>query len=80
MQTDLTVEIRYGTDQGKLGQWFSNEWLEKVMEDGTVVPAPQIEIVDGGVEAAQKVFDMLKKGVSGRKLVVQVESWNRKRI
>ena len=72
MQTDLTVAMRYGTDQEKLGQLFFNEWLEKAMKDGTVIPAPQIEIVDGGVETAQKVFDMLKKGVSGRKLVVQV--------
>lgn len=72
MQVELTVAMRHGTDQEKLGRWFFNEWLEKAMADGTVVPAPQIEIVDGGVEAAQKVFDMLKKGVSGKKLVVQV--------
>ena len=72
VQVDVTVAMRHGTDQEKLGQWFFNDWLEKAMQDGTVVPAPQIEIVDGGVEAAQKVFDMLKKGVSGRKLVVQV--------
>ena len=72
VQVDLTVAMRHGTDQEKLGRWFFNEWLEKAMEDGTVVVAPQIEIVDGGVEAAQKAFDMLKKGVSGKKLVVQV--------
>ena len=72
VQVDLTVAMRHGTDQEKLGRWFFNEWLEKAMRDGTVVPAPRIEIVDGGVEAAQKVFDMLKKGVSGKKLVVQV--------
>lgn len=72
VQADLTVAMRDGTDQEKLGQWYFNDWLEKAMEEGTVVPAPQIEIVDGGVEAAHKVFDMLKKGVSGRKLVVQV--------
>ena len=72
VQVDLTVAMRHGTDQEKLGRWFFNEWLEKAMKDGTVVPAPRIEIVEGGVEAAQKVFDMLKKGVSGKKLVVQV--------
>ena len=37
-----------------------------------MVSAPQVEIVDGGVEAARKVFDVMKKGVSGKKLVVQV--------
>ena len=72
VQVELTVAMRHGTDQEELGRWFFNEWLEKAMKDGTVVPAPKIEIVDGGVEAAQEVFDMLKKGVSGRKLVVRV--------
>ena len=71
VHVDLTVAMRHGTDQEQLGRWFFNEWLEKAMSEGTVVLAPQIEIVDGGVEVAQKVFDMLKKGVSGKKLVVQ---------
>ena len=72
VQVDLTVAMRHGTDQEKLGRWFFNEWLEKAMDSKTVVPAPQFEVVDGGVEAAQKVFDMLRNGVSGKKLVVQV--------
>lgn len=72
VQVVQTLATRHGTDQQELGRWFFNEWLEKAMSDGTVVPAPQVEIVDGGVEAAQKVFDLLKKGVSGKKLVVQV--------
>ena len=72
VQVEFTYGGRLGTDQEKLGRWFFNEWLEKAMRDGTVVPAPQIEIVDGGIEATQRVFDLLKKGVSGKKLVVQV--------
>ncbi|KAL8797856.1 MAG: hypothetical protein Q9195_000208 [Heterodermia aff. obscurata] len=72
VQVDVTIAMRHGTDQEKLGRWFFNEWLERAMEDGTVVPAPQIEIVEGGVGAAPKLFEMLKKGVSGKKLVVQL--------
>lgn len=44
----------------------------KAMEDGTVVSAPRIEIVNGGMEAAQSVFDMLKEGIRGKKSMVQV--------
>ena len=72
VQVGLTDGRRHGTDQQELGRWFFNEWLENAMADGTVVPAPPIEIVAGGVEAAPKVIDMLRKGVSGKKLVVRV--------
>jgi len=41
------------------------------MEKGTVVPGPKIQLVDGGIGAAQKVFDMLKGGVGATKLVVK---------
>ena len=72
VQVELTLGWRHGTDLEPLGRWFFNEWLEKAMSDGTVVPAPEIEIVPGGIGAAQTVFDRFKKGVSGKKLVVQV--------
>ena len=72
VQVELSLAWRHGTDQEPFGRWFFNEWLEKAMSDGTVVPAPEIEIVPGGIGAAQTVFDRLKEGVSGKKLVVQV--------
>ena len=42
------------------------------MEKGMVVPSPPIEIVEGGVSAAQKVLDKSKAGVSGKKVIVEV--------
>ncbi|EHK99858.1 putative Zinc-binding alcohol dehydrogenase domain-containing protein cipB [Glarea lozoyensis 74030] len=66
----LTVALRTGKDCEDVGAWFFNEWLEEAMEMGTVVPTPKIQIVDGGIEVTQKVFDMLKAGVSATKLVV----------
>ena len=68
-----TQAYRTGTDQAELGKWFFNEYLEKALENGSIVPAPKIEIVPGGIYAAQAVFDKLKAGVSGKKLVVQIE-------
>ena len=42
------------------------------LKNEQAVLAPEFEVVDGGVQAAQTMFDRLKKGVSGRKLVTQV--------
>ncbi len=63
---------RHATDLKELGRWFFNDWLEKHLADGSVIPVPEIQIVDGGVSATQKAFDQLKAGVSGKKLVVRV--------
>jgi len=68
-----TNATRSGLDQSELGAWFFNEWLEEAMAKGTVVPAPKPKIVDGGIGVTQKVFDMLKAGVSATKLVVKVD-------
>lgn len=64
---------RLGTDSAEFGEWFFNEYLQGTLENGSVVPAPPVEIVEGGIQATQKVWDLLKKGVSGTKLVIEVE-------
>ena len=73
IEIGLAVGMRHALDLKDFGRWFFNEWLEEHLATGSVVPAPEIQIVHGGVAAAQKVFDLLKAGVSGKKLVVQVE-------
>ena len=72
VELNLAVAMRSASDLEDLGRWFFNDWLEKHLADGSVLPAPEVQIVDGGVPAAQEVFDKLKDGVSGKKLVVQV--------
>jgi NADPH:quinone reductase-like Zn-dependent oxidoreductase len=67
-----TLATRHAMDLKDLGRWFFNEWLEKALADGNVVAAPEVQVVDGGVSSAQKVLDMLRTGMSGKKLVVQV--------
>ena len=64
---------RLSTDRSDIGQWFFNEWLSDALEKKTVVPTPKIEIVEGGIRSTQKVWDMLKAGVSGKKLVIKVD-------
>ncbi len=73
IEISQTGAMWIGTDQQELGKWLFNEYLEKSLKDGSIVPAPKIELYEGGLDDAQKVLDKLKSGVSGMKLVVKVE-------
>ena len=73
VEISMTLAYRHGTDQTEFGAWFFNEWLEKAVETGTVIACPEIELVEGGIAQAQNVLDMLKSGVSGKKLVLEVK-------
>ncbi|RDL33848.1 GroES-like protein [Venustampulla echinocandica] len=68
----MTYALRTGTDLPEFGAWLFNDWLADALEKKIVVPAPKIQIVGGGIGAAQKVYDMLRPGVSATKLVVKV--------
>ncbi|KAK7187791.1 hypothetical protein DPSP01_010839 [Paraphaeosphaeria sporulosa] len=53
-----------------LARWLYEEYLPKGLESGLIVPTRQ-HVVDGGLEKAQEVLDLMNKGgVSGRKLVL----------
>ncbi|PVH82613.1 putative zinc-binding alcohol dehydrogenase domain-containing protein cipB [Cadophora sp. DSE1049] len=73
LQISQTMAYRHGADQAEIGEWLFNDYLRKALADGTIVPAPKIEVVPGGLSGAQTAFDKLKAGVSGRKLVVKVD-------
>ncbi|KUJ17094.1 putative alcohol dehydrogenase [Mollisia scopiformis] len=73
LEITQTGALRAGTDQAEMGKWFFNEYLEKALQDKSIVAAPEIEIVEGGLASAQKAFDKVKAGVSGKKVVVKVE-------
>ncbi|KAF7867022.1 uncharacterized protein EAF02_009808 [Botrytis sinoallii] len=47
-------------------------------QDYVVIASP-VAIIQGGIASAQKFFDMLKEGISGKKLVVKVEYLGRLR-
>jgi len=73
MEIIQTGAFRAGTDQVEMGKWFFNEYLENALQDKSIVAAPNVEIVEGGIGAAQKALDRVKAGVSGKKIVVKVE-------
>jgi hypothetical protein len=70
VEISMTMAAKLFTDQAEIGAWFFNEYLQNGLRDGSIIPAPKIEIAGGGIAAAQKVLDRLKAGVSGTKLVV----------
>ncbi|MCJ1247134.1 hypothetical protein MMC30_004345 [Trapelia coarctata] len=47
-------------------------WLKEKLAKGEFVPSPKIQVVEGGLEGASKALDILSKGVSGVKLVLEV--------
>lgn len=47
-------------------------WLKEKLEKGEFVPSPKVQVVEGGLESANKALDQLKGGVSGVKLVLEI--------
>ena len=47
-------------------------WLKEKLEKGEFVPSPKVQVVEGGLESINKGLDMLREGVSGVKLVLEV--------
>jgi len=70
IEISMPLAAKLFTDQAQLGAWLFNEYLQNALSNGSIVPAPRIEVAGGGIAAAQKALDRLKAGVSGRKLVV----------
>ena len=65
--------LSLGTDREDLGRWLFNDYLQMALENRSIVAAPKVEIVRGGIGTAQTLMNQLKAGVSGRKLVVKVD-------
>ncbi|KAI9801725.1 MAG: hypothetical protein M1833_002407 [Piccolia ochrophora] len=59
-------------ERTELFHYTFNVWLRERLEKGDFVPSPRIQVVEGGLESAQKGLDELKQGVSGVKLVLEV--------
>jgi hypothetical protein len=58
------------TQDQALGKAIYNDFLPEALKKGVIKPAPPAEVVGHGVGSIQKGVDVLKKGVSGKKIVV----------
>ncbi|PSK56012.1 hypothetical protein B9Z65_4890 [Elsinoe australis] len=62
-------------DKGEREEHFRkvfHGWLKGGLEKGTVVPSPKVQIEEGGLEGLDRALDVLRKGVSGVKIVVRL--------
>lgn len=72
------VEVKFiapSADEKERAEYFHfifRVWLKEKLEKREYVPSPRIQVVEGGLQSAQKALDELKKGVSGVKLVLEV--------
>ncbi|MCJ1258676.1 hypothetical protein MMC24_006509 [Lignoscripta atroalba] len=55
-----------------VGKVIYEDFLPKALAEGTFVPAPEPLVVGKGVEYVQAGFDLQKKGVSAKKVVVSL--------
>ncbi|KAL8939479.1 MAG: hypothetical protein Q9216_003331 [Gyalolechia sp. 2 TL-2023] len=63
------------TDKAEQTKFFAfvfNDWLKGKLEKGEFKPSPGMEMVDGGLEGLSKGLDVLKGGMSGKKVVLEL--------
>ena len=60
------------TQEQAVGKMIYQGLLPKALQTGRIKPAPKPEVVGSGIESIQKGVDLLKKGVSGKKVVVKL--------
>lgn len=70
--TFLQPSIREEERLEQFRYWLGT-WLRERLAEGVVIPSPELTVVGKGLEAVNIGLDMLLKGVSCTKLVVEVE-------
>uniref|UniRef100_A0A8H7TNU9 Enoyl reductase (ER) domain-containing protein n=1 Tax=Bionectria ochroleuca TaxID=29856 RepID=A0A8H7TNU9_BIOOC len=53
-----------------IAKYIFTEYLPKALESGSIIAAPEVQIVGEGLENIQEAMDTLRRGVSAKKLVV----------
>ncbi|KAJ1561151.1 hypothetical protein HK096_005803, partial [Nowakowskiella sp. JEL0078] len=71
LQVQFLVTPTDKEERLELFRFVFGVWLKEKLENGEFVPSPQPRVIGGGLQALQKAFDELKKGVSGVKLVLE---------
>ncbi|KAF5564845.1 zinc-binding alcohol dehydrogenase domain-containing protein [Fusarium napiforme] len=70
VQVLINDHVLLGSTETGKGLWV--DWLPGALEDGTLKCMPHSKIVGKGLEEIQGAVDMIGKGVSGTKLVVEL--------
>lgn len=67
-----TIAYSLGLDNKELGAWLFNEFLDDALQNGTYIPSPAVEKIEGGLSGLPKALDTWKAGVSGKKVMVSL--------
>ncbi|KAI9733835.1 MAG: hypothetical protein M1818_007102 [Claussenomyces sp. TS43310] len=70
----VTMKSVFGTTikDNQVGKAVYEDFLPKALKAGTFVPAPEPLVAGKGLESVQGAVDLLRKGVSARKVVVSL--------
>ena len=70
----VETKFIFGSDlkDNEVSKVVYEDFLPKALEEGTYITAPDPEVVGKGLEHIQAAFDVLKKGVSAKKVVVSL--------
>jgi hypothetical protein len=58
--------------KNEVGKAVFRDFLPNALKEGSFIPAPEVEIFGKGLESIQPACDYLQKGVSAKKVVVQL--------
>ena len=72
--TGVKTKFIWGGDPivDEIGPVVYHDFLEAALANGTFIPAPEAQVVGKGLENIQEAFAVAKKGVSAKKVVVEL--------
>ncbi|VUC29737.1 unnamed protein product [Clonostachys rosea] len=53
-----------------IAKYLFTDYLPKALESGSIVPAPEVQVIGEGLDKIQDAMDQLRRGVSAKKLIV----------
>ena len=62
--------VRLLTTHGDIGAWLFNDWLPQALADGSFKPEPSFQREGSSLQDVQHALDVLKAGVSAKKVIV----------
>lgn len=60
-------------DDPEVAKAIFRDFLPNALKRGLVKPAPQAHVIGEGLDKIQSGIDMVKKGVMGHKVVVEID-------
>ena len=71
----LITELDWGTSlkDTEVGPAILRDWVPAALANGTLKCKPDAHVAGKGLEACQDAVDLIKKGASAKKFVVEVQ-------